>query len=214
MPGAVPARIFLYRIVHWDCLPSVLERGFIPKRDPAFVLPPKRIGDVELAEKRDRYELKTPGAGTIGEHVAFYFAGHSPMLYKIHTGYGVPQEHQRDIVYICCKLETVAALGHPYLFTDGQANTGRTKEYTALSDMDKLDWNVIGERMWRDTENDRDRERRKQAEFLVKGAVPVTSFQGLYTFDGPRREEAMRLLGSLELAMPVRVDVVRHLYYP
>lgn len=216
MPGKVPEQIFLYRIVHWDCLAGVLDRGFHPKRHPEFQLPPKRIGDFELADKRDRYVLMTPGAGTIGEHVSFYFAGHSPMLYKIHTGYGVPQEHQRDIVYICCKLESLVGLGLPYLFTDGQANTSRarTREFTELKDRDQLDWNVIPERMWRDTEEDRDRERRKQAEFLVKGHVPVASFLVIYTFDASRQMDAQRLLNERGLSIRVRVDTDRNLYFP
>lgn len=213
MTSQVPERIFLYRMLHWDCLPEVLDRGFYPKRHPDFKLPPKRIGDFELAAKRDGRELKTPGAGTIGEHVAFYFAGHSPMLFKIHTGYGVPQEDQRDIVYICCKLEAVAALGHPYLFTDGQANTGRTNEFTMLTDLDKLDWNLIPQRYWRDTEDDRDRERRKEAEFLVKGHVPTSCFQGIYTYDEQRRTDVMQLVNSRGLTLPVKVDTNKNLYY-
>lgn len=107
------------------------------------------------------------------------------MLYKIHTGYGVPQVHQRDIVYICCKLEIIAALGHPCLFTDGQANTGGSNEFTALADLDKLDWNVIPEQYWRDTLDDRDRERRKQAEFLVKGHIPVAPYSRRLSRSGP-----------------------------
>ena len=213
MTSQVPERIFLYRMLHWDCLAEVLDRGFYPKRHPDFKLPPKRIGDFELAAKRDGRQLKTPGAGTIGEHVAFYFAGHSPMLFKIYTGYGVPQEDQRDIVYICCKLETVAALGHPYLFTDGQANTGRTNEFTMLTDLDKLDWNVIPQRYWRDTEDDRDRERRKEAEFLVKGHVPTSCFQGIYTYDAQRQADVMQLVSSRGLTLPVKVDTNKNLYY-
>lgn len=214
MPGTVPEKIYLYRILHWDCLPAALDRGFHPKRHPDFKLPAKRIGDFELADKRDRYVLKTQGAGTIGEHVAFYFAGQSPMLHKIRTGYGVPREHQRDIVYICCKLEKLVALGHPYLFTDGQANTDRTKEFTSLAELSNLDWNVIPVQYWRDTEEDRDRERRKQAEFLVKGPVPVASFQGIYTFDAERRADVLGSLTERGLSIPVRVDTGRKLYYP
>lgn len=214
MPGTVPNKIYVYRILHWDCLPAVLDRGFHPKRNPAFQVPPKRIGDIDLAEKRDGHLLKTPGAGTIGEHVAFYFCGHSPMLFKIHTGYGVPHEDQRDIVYICCKLEGLVALGHPYLFTDGQANTGRTNEYTSLTDLGHLDWNVIPMQFWRDTEDDRDRERKKQAEFLVKGVVPATCFQGLYTFDANRAADVRDLLTRHGMSIPVRVDTNRNLYYP
>lgn len=41
MPGTVPNKIYLYRIVHWDCLPGILANGFLPKRDPRFK-PPTR----------------------------------------------------------------------------------------------------------------------------------------------------------------------------
>lgn len=206
-------RSFLFRIVHWACLPDVLDRGFYPKRHPEFQLPKLRIGDVELADKRDSWSLRTPGAGTIGEHVAFYFAGHSPMLYKIKTGYGVPQVDQRDIVYICVKLEEVASLGHPYLYTDGQANTMRTTEFTDLSDLDKLDWTAIRSLYWRDDEADRDRERKKQAEFLLKGPVPVSSFKAIYVLDEERRREVSSLLADRGLNMEVRVDNGHNLYY-
>lgn len=106
------------------------------------------------------------------------------------------------------------ALGHRYLFTDGQANTGRTNEFTSLVDLDKLDWNVIGDRFWRDTLDDRDRERRKQAEFLVNGPVPVDCFQGLYTFDAGSATDVQELLTQRGLNKTVRVDTNRNLYYP
>jgi ssDNA thymidine ADP-ribosyltransferase, DarT len=213
MPGIVPDRIFAYRMLHWDCVPDALDRGFYPKRHRGFLPPPKRIGDVDLADKRDAWLLRTPKAGTIGEHVAFYFAGHSPMLNKIRTGYGVPYVDQRDIVYICCKLESLVAQGHPYLFTDGQANTKGTNEYTELTDLNKLDWTMIHEKFWKDTVEDRDRMRRKQAEFLVKGHVPVACFLGLYTFDAQRRADVQQLLNERGLNIPVRLDTNRNLYF-
>lgn len=213
MPAPPLDKTYLYRILHWNCLPQTLERGFYPKRHPGFQPLPTRIGDFELADKRDGWELRTPGAGTIGEHVAFYFAGHSPMLNKIRTGYGVPKEDQRDIVYICLKLEKVVALGLPYLFTNGQANTRRTMEYHALGDLQQLDWDVIRMRYWKDVEEDRDRERKKQAEFLLKGAVPVSAFQGIYVLDEARRTDVLRLLADRGLTFPVRVDTNRDLYY-
>lgn len=168
---------------------------------------------MELADKRESWALRTPGAGTIGEHVAFYFAGHSPMLYKIKTGYGVPQVDQRDIVYICLKLRDVVGLGHPYLYTDGQANTMRTAEYTDLSNLVKLDWIAVRSLYWRDDESDRDRERKKQAEFLLKGPVPVSSFKAIYVFDEERRKEISALLAERGMSMEVRVDNEHNLYY-
>jgi len=135
------------------------------------------------------------------------------MLYKIKTGYGVPQVDQRDIVYICLKLRDVVGLGHPYLYTDGQANTMRTAEYTDLSNLVKLDWIAVRSLYWRDDESDRDRERKKQAEFLLKGPVPVSSFKAIYVFDEERRKEISALLAERGMSMEVRVDNEHNLYY-
>lgn len=105
-------------------------------------------------------------------------------------------------------------MGHPYLATDGQANTAGSSEYTTLAEIQaKLDWPTIALRIWMDTEDDRDRMRRKQAEFLVRGHVPFTSFQGFYTFDAPRAAEVSQLLQQRGLSKPVRVDIERRLYY-
>lgn len=213
MPLPSIDRIFIYRIVHWKCLPDVLDRGFYPKRHPGFRPPKLRMGDVELATKRDAWTLRTSGAGTIGEYVAFYFAGHSPMLYKIKTGYGVPRVDQRDIVYICLKMGDVVSLGLPYLYTDGQANTMRTVEYTDLSHLHQLDWAAIRNKYWRDDEADRDRERKKQAEFLLKGPVPVSSFKGIYVLDEERQQNVSSLLADRGLRIEVRVDNGHNLYY-
>ena len=136
------------------------------------------------------------------------------MLRKIMTGYGVPKVDQRDIVYICLKLQKVVALQLPYLFTDGQANTKKTKEFVDLADLDKLRWDVIPERLWFDTEEDRDRMRSKQAEFLVKGHIPVSAFQGIYVLDEARRTEVEALLSKQGIQIRVKVDQNRDLYYP
>ena len=45
-----------------------------------------------------------------------------------------------------------------------------------------MDWNAIKARYWRD-ENDLDLKRRKEAEFLVSGDVPVNAILGYLVFN-------------------------------
>ena len=41
-----------------------------------------------------------------------------------------------------------------------------------MTDLDKVDWNVVAARYWRDTMDDMDRQRRKQSEFLIHSFCP------------------------------------------
>jgi hypothetical protein len=45
--------------------------------------------------------------------------------------------------------------------------TGLTDFYDDLNDLKEVDWNVMTLRIWKDTNDDPDRKRRRQAEFLV-----------------------------------------------
>ena len=214
MPNAVPATVWLYRMVHIANLPDVLERGMFSCRHPEFRPPVVRMGDVSLAEARDHYRLSTPAEGAIGEHVAFYFAGHSPMLLKIKNGTGIPQHHQRDVVYIVVRFQRLLDLGLPYVVTDGHAKNSITRTFVTPEGLEQVDWEAVGAREWNNTEGDRDRMRRKQAECLVRGQVPREAIEALGVFDADREREVSDLVARAGLAIKVKVDGQRKLYYP
>jgi hypothetical protein len=54
-----------------------------------------------------------------------------------------------------------------FVFSDGQATKAFTKFYEDISNLDKVDWSVMGSQYWNDREEDPDRKRRRQAEFLI-----------------------------------------------
>ena len=66
----------------------------------------------------------------------------------------------------------MAASDLMWCFTNGHAVEGVTEFYDKLSDLDKIDWEVIRSWSWKNTLADLDRKRRKQAEFLVHSRVP------------------------------------------
>lgn len=214
MPGERPDPIWLYRLVHKDNLEQVLQRGIHAFQHTDFIAPKVRMGDIVLAEKRDNHELKMPATGTIGDHVAFYFSGHSPMLLKIMTGTGVVQHHQRDIVYILVRLQAVIDAGRPYVVTDGHAKDALTDCYTGPEGLDRIDWDAVRAQFWKDTEEYRDRKRRKQAEFLVRGHLPAEAIGALAVYDEDRRREVSDLVTRSGRDIRVKVDTSRKLYYP
>jgi len=92
------------------------------------------------------------------------------MLLRLKTGrvegYAKGQE---PLVYLVSTVQAVVESNAGFVFSDGHGVAAYTKWFDNVSDLDKVDWNMVYERYWADTVDDMDRQRRKQAEFLVHG---------------------------------------------
>jgi hypothetical protein len=93
------------------------------------------------------------------DYVPFYFAPRSPMLGAIHignvTGY---TSGQQSIVHLVTTAEAIAEADLGFVFSDGHAVMGYTSFYDDLNEIDAaIDWDIMGTRYWRDTEEDGDR---------------------------------------------------------
>ncbi|MFQ5630525.1 MAG: DUF4433 domain-containing protein, partial [bacterium] len=173
------------------------------------------IGDSQLISQRHDYPVKLPGCGKLGEYVPFYFAGHSPMLLNIKTGFrGITKHPQYEIVYIVCTLENILAHCSEWVFTDGHAKDNLSDHFKDLKDLDKIDWNMVREQYWRNTDDDYDRQRRKQAEFLVRNYVPVACIKKIVVKDNLRKQLIEQTVQKLNLTINVKVDTQNRLYYP
>ncbi len=105
------------------------------------------------------------------------------MLLNIITGRNVPKLPQREIIYLCSEMSQVQALGLPFAFTNGHAYARYSNYFDQPNDLDKLDWDVIPAKQWNRTEDDNDRQRRKQAEFLIHQYVPVDAIVAVVVYD-------------------------------
>ncbi len=66
-------KALIFRIVHCDNLPWILENGLHAKNggklDPTF----RNIGNPDLIDKRSRRIVPIPPGGTLSDYVPFYF---------------------------------------------------------------------------------------------------------------------------------------------
>lgn len=206
----------IFRMVHYNNIEYILRNGICCKNhlsaDPNYI----NIGDTILIEQRNDYPVGiNPPGGNLGEYVPFYFWGHSPMLLNIKTGYrGVKQRAQQDIVFICCKIGTIIQQCNEWCFTEGHAKNRITEFYRDIQDLDRIDWDIVYAQMWYPTEDDKDRFRRKQAEFLVKNFVPVDCIYCLIVKNQKKKDEIDVIVSDLDLSIPVKIDVNNKLYYP
>jgi hypothetical protein len=163
------------------------------------------IGNPDLISGRGSRTVPVAPNGVLNDYVPFYLGPHSPMLYGIKTGYHAQKRPQREIVYVCSELARVQALGLPFAFTDGHAYMQLSRFFDAPADLIELDWNVIPAKHWKRTEEDNDRQRRKQAEFLIYNHVPFDAVIGIAVYDQEMADWVNEHLGNEGLNCTVTV---------
>lgn len=170
--------IAIYRMIHIDNLDVLLRRQALhaPNQTPNDGLKYRTIHDADVQTKRRNSPVSVGPCGTIHDYVPFYFGRRSPMLLRLHTdrvdGY---TEGQGPLIYLVSSIQAVVDAGAKFIFSDGHGLAKYTKWFESTEDLDKVDWTAVHARQWNDTVQDMDRQRRKQAEFLVHQTCPWTA---------------------------------------
>ena len=161
-----------------------MKYGLVISSSPNANLDFISIGDNNLIQTRRDIGVTIPPHGSLSDYIPFYFGPYSPMLLQIKTGnQGIIQRPQSEIVYIISSLDTIEQNNCRYIFYDGHARDGMSTPYSDKTDLDKIDWSIVKEKQWADTEDDIDRKRKKQAELLVHNHVPITGIEHIVTHD-------------------------------
>ena len=168
MPTPSPTPI--YRLIHIDNLNVCLQRGGLhaPNFIPNDGLSYKTIHNIDIQNQRHIQKIPCGPRGVIHDYVSFYFGYLSPMLFQLKTGWvhGY-NEGQEPLIYLISSAQTIHNNEIGFVFSDGHGIAAFTDWFDDLKDLDRVDWGMIYEKYWRDTNEDMDRQRRKQAEFLV-----------------------------------------------
>jgi hypothetical protein len=193
MPEPTP----IYRIVHIDNLPMLLEHQGLhapnaPGRDDTRY---RKIHNEEIQEKRRQRRVPCGPQGVIHDYVSFYFGPRSPMLFQLHTGW-VKHYHdgQEPIIYLVSTVQRVAEAGLPFVFSDGHGIKAFTRWFSSLGDLAKVDWDAAYATIWKDTIDDMDRQRRKQAEFLIHKFCPWEVIESIGVRSQAMKEKTERAL--------------------
>lgn len=172
------------------------------------------IAHQSLKERRARTVVPVAATGTLADYVPFYFASRSPMLYAIHTnqveGY---TGGQKQVIYLVATVQVVAKGDRKWAFTDGHAVEQMTKFYDQLVDLKKVDWPLIGNWSWKNTDADPDRKRRKQAEFLVHGSMPWGWFDRIGVIDRTMAQRVRQVFDETNVEHRPRVVIEPKWYY-
>jgi hypothetical protein len=215
-PAAVPRPTRIYRLVHVDSLPTILARGALhaPTCTPNDGLPYRTIHNTAVQANRRVKTVPCGPCGTVHDYVPFYFGPLSVMLLNLKTG-RVPgyNEGQEPLIYLVSTAQAAANAGCRYVFTDGHGLATFTDWFDDLARLDAVDWGLVGERYWADKPDDNDRQRRKQAEFLVWQALDWGLIAGIGVFNAAMKTRVEGILGKHAQRKQVAVKVTPGLYY-
>lgn len=190
---------YIYHITRLDNLPSIVASGGLASLSRLRLngLTHHSIAYETVQDQRAIKLVECGPGGCLHDYVPFYFAPRSPMLYAISRG-AVPScpEGQRDIVYLVASAEAVAGSGLPFVFSDGHGIMAWTRFFSDLANLGQIDWNLMRSRYWRDTDQDGDRSRRRQAEFLVYEFFPWRMVKGIAVRHANQIDEVRQQLGD------------------
>ncbi|HOY21716.1 MAG TPA: DUF4433 domain-containing protein [Cellvibrio sp.] len=182
-PNLNPEKALIWRIVHRDNLPWILENGLHAGNSPVRSTDWVSIGNDELISKRAAHPVPISPGGRLNDYVPFYFTPFSVMMKNIHSGRGVKQRPNSEIVILVSSLYRVQELGLPFLFTDSHAYYQWAKFYNDLADLDKIDWAILQARDFRRDPDDLAKFERYQAEALIPKLCPVEALLGVVCYN-------------------------------
>lgn len=208
---------WIYHFTHLDNVEAIFATGHLACDLMAREgLTRTEVGDPAIKQsRRQRAVLAGPG-GQVGDYVPFYFATRSPMMYRIACEHrdGRPNCYpggDRPLVYLVTTVRAVVDTGADWVATDGNAATATTEFTADLRMMEEMiDWPLLVAERWNNTPEDMDRQRRRQAEFLVHQRVSTQAISWIGVHDDSRRAQVGEMLRDHPLGRRI---IVRPTWY-
>jgi hypothetical protein len=215
MTVPIPSPIF--RFIHVDNLYILLRRGgiYAPNSTPNDGLAYRTIHRQDMQDARHVRYVPCGPRGTVHDYVPFYFGYLSPMLLQLQTGrVDGYTEGQEPLIYLVSDAQTVQASGTEFVFTDGHGIPAWTKYFSDLADLDKVGWDMVYQRYWADDPlGDSDRQRRKQAEFMVHRFCPWSLVRRIAVISSAMKTRVEGIMAGFDTGLRRPVTVEPGWYY-
>lgn len=213
----VPDSPKIFHITHVQNLSGIVRDGVLwsdAKRIEAA--PDTQVVGMKVIKARRLTELPVkchPGT-KVGEYVPFYLCPRSVMLYILHMGNHPELTYhggQGPMVHIVADLRATvawaAAQGRRWAITSSNAGARYTPFYSDLGDLDKINWEAVEARDFREAEI----KDGKQAEFLLHQSLPWELVEAIGVRDAAVADQAHAALCGADHHPDVRVE--RAWYY-
>lgn len=202
-PSLNPEKALIWRIVHRDNLAWILDNGLHCAN--SGVLSPNyvNIGNADLIDKRRHRVVPIAPGGTLADYVPFYFTPFSVMMKNIHSGWGVPQRRNEEIVILVSSLLHIRQLGLRFVFTNAHAYPDWTNYYSDLAQLGEIDWGLLQHRDFKRDADDPRKMERYQAEALIHWHLPVQGILGIVCYTDALKQSIEQAIQARNLTLQV-----------
>lgn len=197
----------IYRLLHIDNLSICLERNglWAANSEPKDGLAYRPIHHCQIQHTRHIRHIRCGPGGTMHDYVPFYFGPRSPMLLQLKTGQVEGyNEGQEPLIYLVSTAQAVQRQGLRFVFSDGHGIAAFTEWFDSLDDLDKVDWSTVYARYWSDTFEDMDKQRRKQAEFLIYQSCPLDIIDTIGVLSAAVKRRVQNILSEYGIDIQVQ----------
>jgi hypothetical protein len=198
-----PEKALIWRIVHRDNLPWILDNGLHCATSEAQAPEYVNLGNVDLIDKRRSRQVPISPEGVLADYVPFYFTPFSVMMQNIHSGWSVQQRSNDEIVILVSSLYRVEELGLPFVFTNAHAYPSWTNYYSDLANLDQIDWSILQRRDFKRDPDDPRKMERYQAEALIHHHLPITGLLGIMCHTDAMKVRIEADVAARGLTLPV-----------
>lgn len=204
----IPNPTYIYRMIHIDNLATCIKNGgfhasnYVPNDGMKY----KTIHNVQIQNVRHEKQIKCGKGGVIHDYVPFYFGPRSPMLFQLKTGRVEGYtEGQEPLIYLVSTAQKIKESGYDFVFSDGHGIAAFTEWFDDLNDLDKVDWEIVYAKYWNDDADNIDRQRKKQAEFLVHRFCPLEMIIGIGVYNETFLLKVQEILQEFSKSVPVKI---------
>lgn len=148
----------------------------------------------------------------VSDHVPFYIAAKSPMLYFVCRGYGEYKDGPSPLVHLGVALGDIVDAGLTWCVSDGNAAASFTRFSRELATLgDFVDFDLLRQREWFNTDNDKDRKGRRSAELLAHPTLPIELVSRVCCHNPSTLQVVRTAFSSVGGVREYEVDA--HMYY-
>lgn len=194
-----PRDWIVWHFTHVDNLPGVVTAGrLLPD---AGVTPSTNVANDDVKDLR-RHKVVAPDTAyptsMASDHVPFYIAARSPMLYVVRRGHPGYSAGVAPLVHLGVVLGDVIDADLTWCASDGNAAAGYTKFTREVDTLGSfVDFDLLCQRQWHNTPDDPNRQSRRAAEILVHGHVPLELISWVCCCNEETMTRAQSLLDSV-----------------
>jgi hypothetical protein len=197
-------KALIWRIVHRNNLELILDYGLHCANSNSLPSGYVNIGNPELIDKRRHRAVPVAPWGTLPDYVPFYFTPFSVMMKNIHSGRGVAQRRNEEILILVSSLHHVKSLSLPFLFTNAHAYPDWTNYYSDLAQLAEIDWQILQRRDFKRDPDDPRKMERYQAEALIFHHLPIQGILGIVCYTELLKREIEQQIQLRGLRLPIR----------